>query len=358
MINIFKNLYKNIFNSLQLLYRTARGLDHKILSEYIIKINQKHDIDSIIYQASQCLYDILDYRFFAFAVYDREYNGGVDIWMDPKTDNVAIMNFIQKDFSLQDIYCNVRCFSDTVQGKNQDLSNIDFTDIITYKVMDTQTRALLYLLPRRTMLPYHNELLDIIIKIIATFLSNYINMKKLENAALIDPLTHCYNRRALDGYMDRDMANVERYGSNLAVVMFDIDHFKKVNDTHGHKAGDAVLRAVSKSVLSAIRKGDYLARYGGEEFLLVLPETDFIKALELAERLRMIIENLKINLGNQNIRITASFGVAACKQGMDKNKLIQRADEMLYKAKRYGRNITKPDVRVYQNIFEASYSQP
>jgi diguanylate cyclase (GGDEF)-like protein len=100
-------------------------------------------------------------------------------------------------------------------------------------------------------------------------------------------------------------------------------------------------------VLAAIRKSDYLARYGGEEFVLVLPATKFSKAIELAERLRQIIENLKINLDGRVITVTASFGVTTYKRGTDKDALLQKADEMLYEAKRQGRNRIKPDLKVF-----------
>ncbi|MCP4714068.1 MAG: GGDEF domain-containing protein [Deltaproteobacteria bacterium] len=340
-----QKLYNTITTAFQLLYRGARGLDHRILSRSIIKISQQQDIDSIIFQAARCLNDILDYRFFAFAVYDQEYNGGVDIWTDHKIDNLPLINRIKNDFAPFDTSWNIRYFPDVKTPRPTETIAND--DILKINVLDNGTRAYMYLLPRRMMLPYHSELLDIIVKIIATAVTNFLNMKKLENAALIDPLTHCYNRRAMDGYLERDLANANRYGSDIALIMLDIDHFKTVNDSYGHKAGDVVLRAVSKCVLSAIRKGDYLARYGGEEFVLVLPETKFSKAIELAERLRVIIENLKINIGNQSINVTASFGVTSGKQGADKDKLIGKADEMLYKAKRSGRNRIKPDLRLF-----------
>lgn len=350
MITLFKKFYKNTLNSLQIFYKIARGVDYKILNYHIMKINQEQDIDSIIYQLSSCLHYILDYEFFAFAVYDKEYNGGVDIWMDPRTYNMSIVDFIKKDFLPQNVYCNIRCFENTVEHKDRCISDINLSEIISCKIMDNQSRALLYILPHRTLFSYHNELLDIIVKNISASLSNFINMKKLENAALIDPLTNCYNRRALNGYIDHDIANSERYGSNLSAIMFDIDHFKRVNDRYGHKAGDVALRAVSRSVLSAIRKSDYLARYGGEEFILVLPDTKFSKAIELAERLRKITENLQINYDGSIINITASFGVTTYKKGTSRNRFFERADEMLYEAKRQGRNRIKPDLRLYHPI--------
>ncbi len=354
MVTFLRRIYQNTLTALHFFYRIARGIDHKILNHYILKISQAQDINSIIYQVSRCLYYIFDYQFFTFALYDKEYNGSVDVWLDPKTDNLSLIDFIKKDFSPQNLYWNVNYFNHTPYGSCDDPDDIA-AKTLSFKVLDNQTCAILYILPRRKMLGYHNNLLNMIVRIVAAALSNFISMKKLENAALIDPLTHSYNRRALDQFINHDIANAERYGAELGVIMFDIDYFKQVNDLHGHKAGDAALRAVSRSVLAAIRKSDYLARYGGEEFVLVLPGTKFSKAIELAERLRQITENLKINFGDSTISVTASFGIAAFKKGINRYTLLQKADEMLYEAKRQGRNRIKPDLRLYHALSDAPF---
>ena len=347
MMNMFKGGCNNAVRAVQLLYRLARGTDYKMLNKYIVQINQQQDIDTIMLQLSRCLYNILDYEFFAFAVYDKEYNGGVDIWMDPVTENMSGLHFIKKDFFPQDTYYNIRRLKRVDETAASGPGQIDLTRVVSSEIMDSKTRAVLYIIPRRPMQHYQSEILDTVSKIIASSIGNFIDRKKLENAALIDPLTHCYNRRAMDDYINHELANAERYGSDLSAIMFDIDHFKRVNDTYGHKAGDTVLHAVSKSVLSAIRKSDYLARYGGEEFLLILPDTKFSKAIELADRLRKIIESMKMTVGTVTITATASFGVSTYRKGIDKNTFLQKADEMLYEAKRRGRNRIKPDLRLY-----------
>jgi diguanylate cyclase (GGDEF)-like protein len=135
-------------------------------------------------------------------------------------------------------------------------------------------------------------------------------------------------------------------------MMIDIDHFKDFNDTYGHQAGDNVLKAVSRTILATIRKCDYLVRYGGEEFVLIMPETKLSRAVEVADRLRTIIENLMIQYGGIRIRVTASFGVAHLKTEYDKNQLLQDADKRLYDAKAKGRNRTMPDMRLLS--FEAA----
>lgn len=345
MTTVLRNPIKAVIEEMQQAYRRIRGSDHRLLNHYILKINQLQDLDSILYHASRCLQHLLAYRFFAFAMYDREYNGGIDIWIDPQVDNLSVTHCIKKDFDIPDAYCNVHYFED---GGGQARAQCDMTGMTAQDVLVGQTRARLYVIPLRPLRRYQHELIRVLMQSIATAILHFINVKKLENAALIDPLTHCYNRRALDDSLAHDMASAERYGSDLSLVMFDIDFFKRINDTHGHKAGDAVLRAVAKSVLAAIRKSDYLARYGGEEFVLVLPETKFSKAIELAERLRKIIQHTSIRCAGSVLGVTASFGVAAYKPGMDKEGFLHKADEMLYEAKRQGRNRIKPDLKVYQ----------
>jgi diguanylate cyclase (GGDEF)-like protein len=173
-----------------------------------------------------------------------------------------------------------------------------------------------------------------------------VSIKRLQDAAVIDPLTLCYNRRGLDEFIDRTIASTRRYGSDLSAVMFDLDNFKNINDTYGHQVGDQVLKALSRTVLTAIRKCDYLVRYGGEEFVLIMPETNLEQAVEVADRLRKTIEISAVRYGGTLVHVTASFGVASLKEGYDKNNLLQDADRRLYEAKVRGRNRTMPDMRI------------
>jgi len=162
--------------------------------------------------------------------------------------------------------------------------------------------------------------------------------------SITDPLTGCYNRGCLNMRLPQEIQRAARYNRPLSIFMCDIDHFKKVNDTYGHQAGDLVLKAFSKRINGSIRdRVDLLARYGGEEFLVTLPETDLDGALHLAERLRRIISEKRYNIGTKKINITASFGVA----GFDSDNagdeisfdtLINHADKYLYQAKNEGRN--------------------
>jgi diguanylate cyclase (GGDEF)-like protein/PAS domain S-box-containing protein len=161
--------------------------------------------------------------------------------------------------------------------------------------------------------------------------------EKLKRLATTDILTGAYNRTVFDEIISREMERVKRYNKSLSVIMFDIDHFKKVNDKFGHNFGDSVLNKIADIVKKTIRKIDYFIRWGGEEFIIISAETDRKQAYVLAERLRKGIEKFTFN----NIaQITISCGVAEFKKDDNENTLIKKADDAMYKAKRKGRNRT------------------
>ncbi|MBV8936524.1 MAG: PleD family two-component system response regulator [Alphaproteobacteria bacterium] len=167
--------------------------------------------------------------------------------------------------------------------------------------------------------------------------------------ALTDPLTGLYDRAYLDRHLDELIKRVNQDGISAAVLMFDIDHFKRVNDTHGHDAGDDVLRELAVRALNSVRTVDLVARQGGEEFVVVMPETDLAIAAAVAERLRAAVarEPFAIKADGQNIPITISVGVTSAAAGGDnREKMLKRADIALYMAKNQGRNrvvVRSPD---------------
>jgi diguanylate cyclase (GGDEF)-like protein/PAS domain S-box-containing protein len=176
-----------------------------------------------------------------------------------------------------------------------------------------------------------------------------ITERKVQEDALIeltirDELTGLLNRRALDRTLEEEVARHRRYKQPLSVVLLDVDHFKQVNDTHGHHTGDEVLRWVAHTLLSNIRNQDRAARYGGEEFIVILPETDLYEARAAAERLRVILDStpfVGLTKGHAHpklLKVTASFGVASLIEGDTPISLVDRADKALYGAKREGRN--------------------
>lgn len=151
-----------------------------------------------------------------------------------------------------------------------------------------------------------------------------------------DPLTQLINRRALKEQLLRGMALSRRYKLPLSLIMTDIDHFKSINDTYGHEAGDRVLKCFAKILKKSSRSVDTVARIGGEEFLILLPNTDKESALQFAERLRRKIEIA--TMPGLPIKITSSFGVAEFIASDTQKSFIKRADDALYAAKRSGRN--------------------
>lgn len=163
---------------------------------------------------------------------------------------------------------------------------------------------------------------------------------RVYNAAIKDGLTGVFNRKYLEERITTELAYGARHGTPLSVVIFDVDFFKKVNDTHGHLAGDTVLRAVAGILGSGLRAEDVLARYGGEEFVLLLRSTPLPDALQVAERLRSTIQTTPINIGTTNISVTASAGIASTAEfaAAERAQLLGTADGRLYRAKETGRN--------------------
>lgn len=178
----------------------------------------------------------------------------------------------------------------------------------------------------------------------------------LESENITDPLTKVYNRRYLDRRLAEEVARSKRYALDLSVLMLDIDHFKRVNDTYGHQAGDVTLSTLGSLVKAALRDLDVVARYGGEEFLVICTNTAIDGAALVAERLRQLVESNRVEItdgsgASQTIQISISIGAAGLSASVDSaEKLIRAADQALYRAKEEGRN------RVIVTMIEANGS--
>lgn len=164
----------------------------------------------------------------------------------------------------------------------------------------------------------------------------------LREQAIRDPLTSCYNRRYFDETINRELARARRESYPVSLVMMDIDHFKQVNDTHGHQAGDAVLRAAGELFKNSVRSGDMVIRFGGEEFLVVMPNVTLETALARSEIFRQSFAALKVNYAGRELTNTISQGVAVFPaSGATSEQVLQAADEALYLAKQSGRNCVR-----------------
>ena len=163
--------------------------------------------------------------------------------------------------------------------------------------------------------------------------------EEIYRMTIIDGLTGTYNKRYFLEFLEREIARCARFRRPLSLLMFDIDHFKVINDTHGHLTGDYVLREMSRRLLQKVRKEQLMARYGGEEFAAVLPETDHPGAMQFAEKIRAIVANDPFEYEGDKVPVTISVGVHTL-QGQDMEPLafIKVADDNLYRAKREGRD--------------------
>jgi diguanylate cyclase (GGDEF)-like protein len=165
------------------------------------------------------------------------------------------------------------------------------------------------------------------------------DFRRVASQATTDALTGIANRRSFDEELALEWRRAHRIGDSFALVLLDLDDFKKVNDTHGHPAGDAVLRSVGEALGSGVRQIDLAARYGGEEFVVLVPESDLQGATQLAKRLRVAVSKARTELPDGRLlKVTASFGVAAKGDLSSAEQLVAAADEALYEAKRAGKN--------------------
>lgn len=178
--------------------------------------------------------------------------------------------------------------------------------------------------------------------LLAVSLKNSELFREVVESNVRDPLTSCVTRRHGMGIFQTEMRRARRSQLPMSLIVFDLDHFKAINDRYGHLAGDAVLGAVGGRMNSVLRGSDLKCRYGGEEFLILLPDTPTQGAIRVAETLRRELEGASIPWNDDALRVTASFGITAITPGeMDPLAAIARADEALYRAKQDGRNCVR-----------------
>ena len=166
----------------------------------------------------------------------------------------------------------------------------------------------------------------------------YDRILELEEKSVLDGLTKAFNKANMNLILEKLLYNALRYKDDLSLILLDIDHFKKINDTYGHLAGDLVLIELANIIRESIRKSDIFGRIGGEEFLIALPNTKIVGALKFAKRLKNSIEKKEFIFDNKKIYITVSMGITSIQSDDSLYSFLSRADEALYDAKRKGRN--------------------
>jgi diguanylate cyclase (GGDEF)-like protein len=160
----------------------------------------------------------------------------------------------------------------------------------------------------------------------------------ITHMAVTDGLTNLCNRKQFDALLVEEVRRAQRYRRELSILMIDVDHFKRVNDTHGHLAGDGILTRLALLLQQHLRSDDTLGRYGGDEFCMILPETSLISAAHVAETLRAVVSDRPFAAERTTLTVTVSIGAAALQSSMQYPDLYRTADAMLYRAKQLGRN--------------------
>ncbi len=244
-------------------------------------------------------------------------------WMMPGLDGIEVSRRIRKQSNEDYVYVMIL----TSRGQKQDLIDAMAAGADDYVTKPFDAGEL------RVRVRAAQRILDLQDEIIAA-------RESLREQATHDMLTGLLNRPAIIEALQRALDHGEREKSRVGVVMADLDHFKRINDTQGHKAGDTVLRESVRRMRSVLRTYDSIGRYGGEEFLLVLPGCDEDGAIALAERIRCCLGEEPVRLCRNSLEVTASFGVTVVEgcRGQTADSAIMVADEALYLAKERGRN--------------------
>lgn len=173
---------------------------------------------------------------------------------------------------------------------------------------------------------------------ISNYEANELRLKELENLALLDNLTQMANRHYLEQELESKFHEYKRYNVPFGILLIDIDHFKKINDTHGHDVGDEILKCIGNTLANSARPFDLFGRWGGEEFLGILKNVEPDQLENISKRILKLVATSYVVVDSEKISVTISIGTTPVKNGDDKNSLIKRADELLYKSKKNGRN--------------------
>lgn len=339
MKNIWETGIKRISGRIYSGLRILRNIDYKILSHTIFQIQASQTPEEALDHMTYGLKRILDYNLFAFFIHGSQKNN-VMAWIEPEYYEKYMKKIFEEDTGMSKekglIYIHLKNREDSFTRLAE--LDIEKQDTKIFRINLPRLDARIYLTPGRQILPYHMEIINLLIESFKNSVSRHIEIENLKQEASLDALTGISNRGDFERQLNQYASNAKRYGKNLSMFLFDIDNFKKINDTYGHQAGDEVLKSIAETVKRNIRSCDLIARYGGEEFVVVLPETSPEMAAELADRIRIRIAATGIKAGDLEINATASFGVAYLEPEMEVSDFISKADENMYKAKKNGKN--------------------
>ena len=228
-------------------------------------------------------------------------------------------------------------------GDKDALAEPDSGDICFPMIVGREPVGVLGVAPEPPVTEHQRIVLAAAAALLAGSLKNAELFEVVHENSVRDSLTGCFNRKHAMEVIDGELRRSRRSKQPLSLIMFDLDHFKEVNDHFGHLCGDAVLSAVGQRMHSVLRGSDLKCRYGGEEFLILLPDTTLAGARRVAEVLRQELETHPVRWNAEDVRVTASFGLTAITPGeIDATAIIGRADAALYRAKEHGRNRVSP----------------
>lgn len=320
-----------------------RSMNTELAALYKVSMAISRTID-----LQKLLYDIL-FTVVGLDVFNVEHKGGIFVVDGDKMELVSHIGFsepflaLHKDTRVGDCLCGLAAKTGEVVVSNDSHEDERHTIrydgmthhghvIVPLKSADKVVGVLCLYLPADIKLDKGKiALLSSIGGQIGIAIENAKLYEQTKELSLHDPLTGLANRRYMEIFLERGFNESRRYGRLLSVIMLDIDHFKKYNDTHGHQAGDKLLQEIAMIINGCVRDTDLVARYGGEEFLILLPEIDLTRASEVSERLRKAVE--------EKAGVTISLGASSFRQWMEKKEeLVHKADEALYRAKQEGRN--------------------
>ena len=355
---ILENALKNSFIEAQNRELTEKVYDLMTLNNAAKMISSTLDIDEIFKSSVDMFAEVGQTSKGAILYYEKDINSLVVKAVKGDYDNAIVgkvvkvnKNIIEylKKYQSGRILSELRENEDSIfiefYNQNKELFKHLKSELLIPLVSNDEFIGIILLGMRYLEEGYKSDNMDVFVTLGSQIAVSTYNAK-LYNLAITDGMTKLYLHRYFQTRFDEELERTRRYKRNLSILMTDIDHFKKFNDTYGHQIGDEVLKTVAGIIKSRTRKSDICARYGGEEFAVILPETNEEGAYKVAEYIRKEIETTILKVDNKELKITISIGVSSYSGDsaleVSKEELIRRADKALYKSKETGRNkVTK-----------------